>query len=75
MIALRLISCLACLAAAIAVFLVCVFQQTNAMSSEYSSPALFLIDIGLFALATYQGVLIHDRLMAQDGRGSDDRTT
>ena len=52
MIILRLISCLACLAAAIAVFLVCVFQQTNAMSSEYSSPALFLIDIGLFALAT-----------------------
>lgn len=75
MISLRLISCLVCLGAAIAVFFIGVFQQAHVIGSEYSSPVLFLIDIGLFSLATYQGVLIHDRVIAAEKEGSDDRST
>lgn len=63
MIQLRLISCFACLGAAGAIFLLGIFQQSGVMHSGFSAPLLFVLDIGFFALATYQGALIHDRVV------------
>lgn len=56
----RVITLLFALGSASAIMIAGMLAQANITSNALPAPALFLLSIGLFGFATYQGVLLHD---------------